>query len=47
MMPEICYYYPNFKCPHAGLTFCTSPCPNCFKGELPLDLNIGVKIEND
>jgi len=33
-MPENCPYYKNFKCPYAGLTFCTSPCFDCFYGEI-------------
>lgn len=30
MMPEFCFQNKNMKCPHSGVTFCISPCLNCF-----------------
>lgn len=28
-MPEKCFYDENVKCPHAGVMFFMSPCPDC------------------
>jgi len=45
MMPEKCPYYSNFKCPYVGIVFCSSPCFDCYVGEL-LSSNVGIDIES-
>ena len=48
MMPEFCYQDKNIKCLYAGVTFCVSPCSNCFVNKepyVPEDIEI-IHIEN-
>ena len=43
-MPEYCFQNRTIKCPHEGIIFCVSPCPNCFvnkpQSETPQDIII-------